>query len=161
MIERAAQLRHDNTPAHSTALVQAFFFGGDKASHHPGLSAPLQPKFDSLRLLAFPKAKFAFEREEIFECNGHRVHKFSQRSLTADWLAPRESDCSWMHSKVSSDWLPSYIRVTRPVLEIFKMARYFPNSPRIPRKITGDIIMNWESRNSDTGSWLTLIINQH
>jgi hypothetical protein len=35
-----------------------------------------------------------------------------------------------MHSKVSSDWLPSYIKATRPVLEIFKMAGYFPDSPR-------------------------------
>jgi hypothetical protein len=34
-----------------------------------------------------------------------------------------------MHSKVSSDWLPSYIKATRPVLEIFKMAGYFPDSP--------------------------------
>jgi len=36
-----------------------------------------------------------------------------------------------MHSKVSSDWLPSYNKATRPVLEIFKMAEYFPDSPRI------------------------------
>jgi len=36
-----------------------------------------------------------------------------------------------MNSKVSSDWLPSYIRATRPVLEIFKMAGYFPDSPRV------------------------------
>ena len=87
------------------------FFG--QTSHHPGPSAPLQPRFGSLRLLAFPKAKIAFEREKIFECNGHRVHKLSERRLTADWLAPRESDCSWMDSKISSAWLPSYIRTTR------------------------------------------------
>jgi len=36
-----------------------------------------------------------------------------------------------MHSKVSSDWLPSYIKTTQPVLEIFKMAGYFPDRPRI------------------------------
>jgi hypothetical protein len=36
-----------------------------------------------------------------------------------------------MHSKVSSDWLPSYIKATRPVLEILKMAGYFPDSPRM------------------------------
>jgi hypothetical protein len=40
-----------------------FFFG--KASHHPGLSAPLQSRYGSLRLLAFPKAKIAVEREKI------------------------------------------------------------------------------------------------
>jgi hypothetical protein len=56
------------------------------------------------------------------ECDGHTVPKLSQRCLTADWLAPRESDCWRIHSKVSSDWLPSYINVTLPVLEIFKTA---------------------------------------
>ena len=35
-----------------------------------------------------------------------------------------------MHSKVSSDWLPSYIKATRQVLEILKMVGYFPYSPR-------------------------------
>jgi hypothetical protein len=38
-----------------------------------------------------------------------------------------------MHSKVSSDWLLSYIKATPPVLEIFKIAGYFPDSPRIYR----------------------------
>ena len=33
----------------------------------PGDSAPLQPRFDALRLLAFPKTKITFEREEISE----------------------------------------------------------------------------------------------
>ena len=101
-----------------------------KASHHPGLSTPLQSRFGSLRLLSFPKAKFAFEREEICECNGHTVHKHSQRRLTTDWLAPREIGCSRLRSKVSSDWLPNYINATRPVLVIFKMDGYFPDSPR-------------------------------
>ena len=58
--------------------------------------------------------------EEICECDGHTTRKISQQRLTADWLAPRESDCSLMRSKVSSDWLPSYIKATRPVLEISK-----------------------------------------
>jgi hypothetical protein len=84
MTERADKIHHDNAPAHSTALVQAFFFFFGKASHHPGLSAPLQPRFGSLRLLDFPKAKIAFENKEICECEGHTVHKLSQRRLTAD-----------------------------------------------------------------------------
>ena len=79
--ERADQLHHDNEPAHSTALVQAFI---GKASHYPGLSAPLHSRFGSLRLLAFPKDKIAVEREEICECDGHTVHKFSQWRFTAD-----------------------------------------------------------------------------
>jgi len=57
MTERADQLHHGNTPAHFTALVQAFF---GEVTHHPDLSASLQPKFGSMRLLAFPKAKIAF-----------------------------------------------------------------------------------------------------
>jgi hypothetical protein len=68
--------------------------------------------------------------EEICDFDGHTVHKLSQRHLTADWLAPGESDCSRIHSKVSSDWLPSYIKATRPVLEVFKMDWHFPDSPR-------------------------------
>jgi len=62
------------------------------------------------------------------KCDGHTEHKLSQRLLTAYLLAPRESDCSRMRSKVSSDWLPSYVKATRPVLEKFKMAGYIPDS---------------------------------
>jgi hypothetical protein len=62
-------------------LMQALFFG--KVLHNPGLSAPLQPIFVSLRLLAFPKAKLAVEREIICKCGGHTVHRLSQRRLTA------------------------------------------------------------------------------
>ena len=63
------------------------------------------------------------------ECDGHTVHKHNQRRLTADRLAPRESDCSRINSKVSSDRLPSYIKATRTVQEIFKADRYFPDYP--------------------------------
>jgi len=65
------------------------------------------------------------------ECDGHTVHKLSQRLLTAEYLAPQKSEYSWMHSKVPSDWLPSYVKATRQVLEILKMARYFPDSPPV------------------------------
>ena len=49
-------------PAHTSHLVQSFF---GEMSNHPGDSAPLQPRFGALRLLAFPKTKITFEREEI------------------------------------------------------------------------------------------------
>ena len=84
MSDQADQLHHDKAPAHSTALVQAFFLGGGQTSHHSGLSAILQPRFNSLRLLAFPKAKMAVTSEVICECDGHTVHKLSQRRLTGD-----------------------------------------------------------------------------
>jgi len=72
MAEQADHLHHDNAPAHSTALVQAFL-----AKHHitQVCQPPLQPRFGSLRLLDFPKAKIAVEREEICECDGHKVQK--------------------------------------------------------------------------------------
>ena len=74
------------------------------------------------------------------ECDGHTVHKFSQRLLTADRLDPRKSDCSRMRSKVFSDRLPSYMKVTLPVLEIFEMARYFRDNPRT--RAVKTLIMN-------------------
>ena len=56
--------------------------------------------------------------------------KLSQRRLTAYWRAPRESECTRVSSKVSSDWLPGY-KVTRSLLEMLKMDGYFSDSPRI------------------------------
>ena len=99
--------------------------------------APLQPRFGSLRLLAFPRTKIAVEKEVISERDRHTVHKLSQRRLTADWLAPRDSYYSQMNSKVPSDWLPSYIKATRSVLEIFQMDGYFPDCPLCTQKIMG------------------------
>jgi hypothetical protein len=72
-----------------------------------------------------------FARSVTVKCGGHTVHKLSQRRLTADWLAPRESDCSRMRTKVSSDWLPGYIKATGPVLEILKKDGNFPDRPPI------------------------------
>ena len=68
-------------------------------------------------------------RSVIVNATATQSTSISQRHLTAD-LGPRESDCSQMHCKVSSDWLSRYIKATRPVLEIFKIAGYFPDRPR-------------------------------
>jgi hypothetical protein len=63
-----------------------------------------------------------------------RCHFFVAHSYCPSFLGllptdvPRESGCSRMRSNISSDWLPSYIKATRPVLEIFKMDGYFPVS---------------------------------
>ena len=126
MTERGAdQLHQDNAPAHSTALVQAFL--GAK-NHIIQVCQPPTAHIWLSAIPAFPKAKISIKRE-ICECDRHTVHKLSQRHLTAEWLAPRESDCSRMHSKVSSDWLPSYVKATQPVLEIYKKDGYFLDSP--------------------------------
>ena len=129
---------HNDRASRSTSSRQcAYPFCSSRAGFcwqsitSPSSVSALQSRFGSLRLLSFPKAKIAAEREEICECDGHTVHKLSQRRLTAEWLAPRESDGSRMHSKVSSDWLPRYSKATRPVLEILKKAGCFPDSPRI------------------------------
>ena len=61
--------------AHSCITSHAEFFG--ETSNHSGDSAALQPRFDTLWLLAFPKTKITFERAEILahwwdsgKCNG-------------------------------------------------------------------------------------------
>jgi len=64
------------------------------------------------------------------ECDSHTIHKLSHWGLTADRLAQRENDGLQMYSRVSSDWMRSYIKAMRPVLDILKMAGYFPDSPR-------------------------------
>ena len=96
---------HNNWASRSVNLHQcacpfysscAGFFG--KTFHHSGLSASLQHRFGSLRLLVFPKAKIADEREAIREYNSHTVHKLSQWHLIADWLVPQHRDCSCMCS---------------------------------------------------------------
>ena len=57
----ASSLQH----AISCITSCAEFFG--KISNHPGVSVPppQQPRFGALQLLAFPKTKNTFEREEI------------------------------------------------------------------------------------------------
>ena len=55
---------HGNMPTHASRLVR--FFG--ETSNHQGYSAPLQPRFGALCLLAFPKSKITFEREELSDC---------------------------------------------------------------------------------------------
>ena len=49
--------------AHSCIMSHAEVFG--ETSNHPGDSVPLQTKFGTMQLLAFPKTKITFEKEEI------------------------------------------------------------------------------------------------
>ena len=52
--------------AHSCITRPAEFF--EKTSNHPCDSVPLQPRYGTLWLLAFPKTKITFERKEISDC---------------------------------------------------------------------------------------------
>jgi hypothetical protein len=128
---------HSQIPFHSTAILA---LGKARSRREPNLGCKGVKKpawCDSLP----PKNLYEFCRTDRrivvtklnyslghCECDGHRVHKVSQRRLTADWLAPRESDCSRMHSKVFYVCVPNYINATRPVFKIFKMDRYFLDS---------------------------------
>ena len=50
----------------SCIISPAEFFG--ETSNLPGDSVPLQPRFDTLWLLAFPRTTVTFEREEMSDC---------------------------------------------------------------------------------------------
>ena len=58
------QLHHNNKPAHTPRLLQSFFFFWETWDH-PGNSAPLQSRIDTLQLLAFWKIRITFAREDI------------------------------------------------------------------------------------------------
>ena len=60
------QLHHDNVPTHASHTTCVEFFG--ETSDPPCDSALLQPIFGTLWLLAVPKTKITFEREEISDC---------------------------------------------------------------------------------------------
>ena len=124
MTQRADQRIYISAPAHSTALMQAFFFWQNITS--PRSVSTIIAQIWLPMTSVFSQNWNAAEREEICKCGGHTVHKLSLRRLTARWLAPQESDHSQVCNEVSSDWLPSYIKATWPVLEMFKMAGYFP-----------------------------------
>ena len=65
---------------HSCILSPAEIFG--KPLKQPGDSASLQPRFGTLRLLAFPKTKITFEREEISD----RQWDSGKYSIAADGI---------------------------------------------------------------------------
>jgi hypothetical protein len=82
MTERADQLHYDNAPAHSTVLLQAFLVKHHitQVCHPPPYSSDLAP----CDIWLIPKLKIAVQREKTYEFDGYRVHKLSQRRLTAD-----------------------------------------------------------------------------
>ena len=51
----------ERIPSYTMSCAEFF----SKTSNHPGDSAPLQSRSGALQLLAFPKTKITFEREEI------------------------------------------------------------------------------------------------
>ena len=66
---------------HSCIMSHGEIFG--EISNHPNDSAPLQPRSGALQLLALPKTKIAFEREEISDCQWGPI-KYD-RAADGDW----------------------------------------------------------------------------
>ena len=68
--------------AHSGIMSHTEFFA--KTSNYPGDSALLQPRFGTLQLVAFPKTKITFEREEISDRQAWDSGKYD-RATDSDW----------------------------------------------------------------------------
>jgi hypothetical protein len=128
MTERADQRICINAPAHSTAVVQAFITKQCiiEASQHP-----YGPDLIPCDFGVFPKLTSPLKMRRMVNATVTQYTSSVNGVSLTDWLAPQDSDCSRKHSKVSSDRLQSYIKATLPVLEIFEMAGYFPDRPRI------------------------------
>ena len=101
MIQKAAALGNwwwaasSQQCAHINITSYAEFFG--KTSNHPGDSAPLQPRFGALQLLAFPKTKITFERKES---SGRRWDsgKYNMAADACDWencVRSRDAYIEW------------------------------------------------------------------
>ena len=80
----------------SSITSRAEFFG--ETSNHRGDSAPLQPRFGALWLLAFPKTQITFEREEISD---HQWDSGKYIGAAADnWENSVRSQCAYFEG----DW---------------------------------------------------------
>ena len=75
------QLHHNNMSTHASCFMQNFFLEKHQITQVTHL--PLQPRFGTLRLLAFPKTKTTFEREEISDLQ--RDSGKYNRAANGDW----------------------------------------------------------------------------
>ena len=116
------QLHHNNMPAHASHLLQ--FFG--ETSNHPGDSAPLQPRFGALRLLAFPKTKITFERKEISDCrrNSGKYNRAADGNLNYV-----RSQSTWGVIVLCTMFLVSYIFFSKCLYFSYYMAGYLLDRP--------------------------------
>ena len=100
----------------------AEFFG--KTLNHPGDSVPLQPSFGTLWLLAFPKTKITFEREEISD------HWWDSRKYNG------AADSDWENCGRSQGAYLKGVKCHCPVDNVscifFKKCLYFSNYMMLP-----------------------------
>ena len=90
-----------------------------ETSNHPGEFAPLQPRFGALQLLAFPRTKITFEREEISD------HQWDSgkydRAADGDW----ENCVRSQGACFGADWGIIVLCTVCPVSCIFNKCLYF------------------------------------
>ena len=121
------QLHHDSAPAHSTALVQDFLVNHRITKVCQSL---YRPDLAPCNFRLFPKPKSPLKGRRFVNVTVTQYTSSVNGVSLPTGLTPRESDYSQMHTKVSSEWLLSYIKAERPVLETFKMDKYCPDRPR-------------------------------
>ena len=134
------QLPCDNVPAHASRLMQSFFW---ETSNHPGDSAPLQPRFGALWLLAFPKTKITFEKEEIpdHQWDSGKYHRTADR----DWENCVRSQGAyfggdWAIIVLCTMFLISCIFFNKCLIYFpYYMAGYLLDSPRVWADVLRDL----------------------
>jgi hypothetical protein len=83
MTQRADEQICINAPAHTTALMQAFF---GKALHHPGLSVPHVPDLAPWNFWFFPKLKLPLKGRRLVNVTVTQyTSSISGVSLPTDW----------------------------------------------------------------------------
>ena len=132
------QLHRDNVPTHASCLIQRFLVKHQiiQVTQHPW-----QPRFGALILLAFPKTKITFEREEISD--------YQWDSGKYDWSADGDwENCVWSQCAYfeGTEALVSYVQcflyLTCSSINVYfsyYMAGYFLDRPYV--HILG--IRNW------------------
>jgi len=116
----------DNAPAHSTALVQAFFLGGGEHLITQVCQPPYSPNLALCDFRLFPKLKSPLKGRR---CVNATVTKY--RSLVSGShcrLTSPKGEWLFTNAQYGLPWLPRY-KATQPILEIFKMIGYFPDRP--------------------------------
>ena len=111
-------------------------------SNHPDDSGPLQPRFGTLGLLAFPKTKITFEREEISNCQWDSG-KYNG-ATNGDW----ENCVRSQDAYFEGDWGIIVLRTMFLVSYIFlnKMSLFFIVSGWI---LSGQASYTWQSKNTN------------
>lgn len=72
-----------------------------------------------------PEFKTKFEAYSLWMGWSRKNHKVTQCDLTVSCTTSWKSVCLHMHSKITSDWLPSYIKAAQLILNILRKAVTF------------------------------------